>query len=240
MHGHPITSRARVTAALARQYGSGSGREHISVSMLFVASSAALPQPLGPGGGPRSPLLPQLPNGLPVRAQTLPEITPQMMNINLETSLLGSSSSYSRPSGFESNMTLDILIPSLGTGDAKVTGAEYDDFLYSSSPMAEYAKDNLTMASYESQWANGSFGNSSSGGFGAVHPVWSMLLVFPVLTVFGNVLVILAVYKERSLRSATNYFIVNLAIADLLVAAFVMPLAMVSTCCMDARHRENT
>ncbi|OQR76146.1 dopamine D2 receptor-like, partial [Tropilaelaps mercedesae] len=46
------------------------------------------------------------------------------------------------------------------------------------------------------------------------------------LAVFGNILIILSVYKEKSLKSATNYFIVSLAFADLLVAAVVMPFAV--------------
>lgn len=53
-----------------------------------------------------------------------------------------------------------------------------------------------------------------------------ILVVFPFLTLFGNVLVILSVYRERSLQSATNYFIVSLALADLLVAVLVMPFAV--------------
>lgn len=56
---------------------------------------------------------------------------------------------------------------------------------------------------------------------------WALVLVlFPLLTVFGNVLVILSVTKERSLQSVTNYFIVSLAVADLLVAVLVMPFAV--------------
>lgn len=56
---------------------------------------------------------------------------------------------------------------------------------------------------------------------------WALVLVvFPFLTVFGNVLVILSVYRERSLQTATNYFIVSLALADLLVAVLVMPFAV--------------
>lgn len=50
--------------------------------------------------------------------------------------------------------------------------------------------------------------------------------MFPLLTVFGNVLVCLSVYRERSLQTATNYFIVSLAIADIMVAVLVMPLAV--------------
>ncbi|KAJ8667038.1 hypothetical protein QAD02_008700 [Eretmocerus hayati] len=56
---------------------------------------------------------------------------------------------------------------------------------------------------------------------------WALILVIvPCLTVFGNVLVILAVKRERTLKSITNYFIVSLAVADLLVAMVVMPFAV--------------
>ncbi|TGZ74691.1 hypothetical protein CRM22_000799 [Opisthorchis felineus] len=51
------------------------------------------------------------------------------------------------------------------------------------------------------------------------------LLLFPVLTLFGNSLVVLSVVRERSLRNATNWFIVSLATADIILAVLVMPLA---------------
>lgn len=56
---------------------------------------------------------------------------------------------------------------------------------------------------------------------------WTLLLlVFPFFTAFGNILVCLSVYKEKSLQSVTNYFIVSLAVADIMVALLVMPLAV--------------
>jgi dopamine receptor D2 len=52
------------------------------------------------------------------------------------------------------------------------------------------------------------------------------MLIFPLLTCWGNVLVVMAVYRERALRTATNYFIVSLAVADIMVGILVMPGAV--------------
>jgi len=57
--------------------------------------------------------------------------------------------------------------------------------------------------------------------------LWSLLLLlFPVATAFGNALVCVSVRTERNLQTVTNYFIVSLAVADLMVALLVMPLAV--------------
>ncbi|XP_055380597.1 probable serine/threonine-protein kinase clkA [Condylostylus longicornis] len=61
----------------------------------------------------------------------------------------------------------------------------------------------------------------------AQYNYWALILIlFPILTLFGNILVILSVLRERSLQTVTNYFIVSLALADLLVAVFVMPFGV--------------
>ena len=49
-----------------------------------------------------------------------------------------------------------------------------------------------------------------------------------LISVSGNLLVCLAVWRDKKLQSMTNYFLFSLAIADLGVAAFVMPLALVN------------
>ncbi|XP_055695904.1 neuropeptide SIFamide receptor-like isoform X2 [Lutzomyia longipalpis] len=48
-----------------------------------------------------------------------------------------------------------------------------------------------------------------------------------VLGVVGNVAVVVVVFKSTSMRSATNQFIANLAIADLLVNFFCLPFTLV-------------
>ena len=74
---------------------------------------------------------------------------------------------------------------------------------------------------------NSTMANATSSYDVTIPAYWALLLcIFPLLTVFGNVLVVLSVYCERSLRTPTNYFIVSLAVADIMVAVLVMPLAV--------------
>lgn len=65
----------------------------------------------------------------------------------------------------------------------------------------------------------------------------ALVLGVPLILVIilGNVLVCLSVLTERSLKTATNYFIISLAVADLLLAVLVLPLYVyseVSVCVM--------
>ncbi|XP_051997655.1 5-hydroxytryptamine receptor 2A-like [Xyrauchen texanus] len=59
---------------------------------------------------------------------------------------------------------------------------------------------------------------------------WVALLISLVIiiTVMGNILVIMAVSLERKLQNATNYFLRSLAITDMLLGILVMPVAMVT------------
>lgn len=65
---------------------------------------------------------------------------------------------------------------------------------------------------------------------------YAMLYSLLILAiVFGNVLVCMAVVRERSLQTTTNYLVVSLAVADLLVASLVMPWAVY----LEVSTREN-
>lgn len=61
------------------------------------------------------------------------------------------------------------------------------------------------------------------------HYEWTYLFV--ILFIFagglGNILVCLAVALDKNLQNVTNYFLLSLAVADLLVSLFVMPLGAV-------------
>ncbi|KAJ8733773.1 hypothetical protein PYW07_014324 [Mythimna separata] len=58
---------------------------------------------------------------------------------------------------------------------------------------------------------------------------WSFLfvIVFIIAGGVGNILVCLAVCLDKRLQNVTNYFLLSLAIADLLVSLFVMPMGAI-------------
>ncbi|XP_056243558.1 dopamine receptor D4a isoform X2 [Seriola aureovittata] len=56
--------------------------------------------------------------------------------------------------------------------------------------------------------------------------VFGVLLI--VVIICGNLLVCLSVFTEKALKTTTNYFIVSLAVADLMLAVLVLPLFVFS------------
>ena len=54
------------------------------------------------------------------------------------------------------------------------------------------------------------------------------LMIINILVIGGNILVILSVFGTHKLRTTTNFFVVNLAVADLLVGLAVIPFALSS------------
>ncbi len=63
---------------------------------------------------------------------------------------------------------------------------------------------------------------------GPLVPNWALtsLVVIPICCVFGNCLVVGAVGRTRALQTPTNYLLVSLAAADLLVGTLVMPFGI--------------
>lgn len=57
-------------------------------------------------------------------------------------------------------------------------------------------------------------------------PLTVLVGIMILLTVFGNVLVVIAVFTSRGLRAPQNLFLVSLASADILVATLVMPFSL--------------
>ncbi|ELU01723.1 hypothetical protein CAPTEDRAFT_43688, partial [Capitella teleta] len=64
---------------------------------------------------------------------------------------------------------------------------------------------------------------------------WAVLFLFLIVVaaIGGNILVCLAVRQERKLQSMFNFFLVSLALSDMLSATLVMPLSIVKSLIAD-------
>ena len=117
------------------------------------------------------------------------------------------------------------------SGILNVTAAQNEAFMHGLNltvePKYSYYYDNFTICEWNDSWCGDGI-NTTGGPDAEIHyKYWALILsLFPMLTVFGNVLVVLSVWRERNLQTVTNYFLVSLAIADIMVAALVMPLAV--------------
>ncbi|KAA8590390.1 hypothetical protein FQN60_014324, partial [Etheostoma spectabile] len=63
---------------------------------------------------------------------------------------------------------------------------------------------------------------AAAGGHNLPALLFGVLLI--VVIICGNLLVCLSVFTEKALKTTTNYFIVSLAVADLMLAVLVLPL----------------
>ncbi|KAL8591631.1 hypothetical protein ACOMHN_030517 [Nucella lapillus] len=94
------------------------------------------------------------------------------------------------------------------------------------SNASERFRDVVYMENVTSALSNVS-GNVTEVTYELQHPaIGVMLALFSLVVIVGNLMVIVAVFKELYLRSVTNYFIVSLAIADVMVGGVVMPFAI--------------
>ncbi|CAG9782737.1 unnamed protein product [Diatraea saccharalis] len=83
-----------------------------------------------------------------------------------------------------------------------------------------------SIEAYQCSW---NFRNNTGDVIGPKNYDWSFLFVilFIVAGGVGNILVCLAVCLDKRLQNVTNYFLLSLAIADLLVSLFVMPMGAI-------------
>ncbi len=60
-------------------------------------------------------------------------------------------------------------------------------------------------------------------------PAFIVLCIVSAFGVLGNIFIIGAVYTQKKLRMRSNAFIVNLAVADLIITTYVMPAGLVTS-----------
>uniref|UniRef100_A0A8B9HJ14 5-hydroxytryptamine receptor 2A n=1 Tax=Astyanax mexicanus TaxID=7994 RepID=A0A8B9HJ14_ASTMX len=125
-----------------------------------------------------------------------------------------------------SELVLETLSSSASLGNVERNGSQSCNQTGISSEPPPFA--NQSAGRGGTGGAGGRCSGQSGQEFGQKN--WGALLILAVvvLTVTGNILVILAVSLERKLQNATNYFLMSLAVADLLLGLLVMPVSMVT------------
>ncbi|KAL5274751.1 hypothetical protein ACFFRR_001053 [Megaselia abdita] len=116
------------------------------------------------------------------------------------------------------------------------SGTMYEMFEYSLQ-VADVVNISITTTSYDYIDGNGSSTSSYVVNETNVATTtviqednyWALLaIILVVVTAGGNILVCLAIAWERRLQNVTNYFLMSLAITDLMVAVLVMPFAILT------------
>lgn len=107
----------------------------------------------------------------------------------------------------------------------RAAGAAYEDNMYQWSSN----NDNATVEDYEF------LGNGTNNtvvihalGYSTLHIVISSIVLtfMMIVVVIGNMLVIIAIATEKSLKNLQNWFIASLAVADFFVGLLIMPFSL--------------
>lgn len=72
--------------------------------------------------------------------------------------------------------------------------------------------------------------HSGTKGYNELNvPYTALEILVAIFAIIGNSMVIIVFYRERRLRRRTNYYIVSLALADLLVGLLGIPFAIMAS-----------
>ena len=119
-----------------------------------------------------------------------------------------------------------------------MTSSEYTPILSKMDNTDKYYSENASNYSYGDLYENYDYYYSQNMSYMEVplirQPV-HMIIIFSIayglvfiFAVVGNFLVIAVIFKTPAMRNVTNYFILNLALADILVAVFVLPITLLA------------
>lgn len=132
---------------------------------------------------------------------------------------------------FGNNQTFDTIADNLFITD-NATDDVLQCVLNFNLSALETGSNSLTQFDFNALLLNYTLNSSDNGLLqGDDRPPYEWTYLFVILFIFagglGNILVCLAVALDKKLQNVTNYFLLSLAVADLLVSLFVMPLGAV-------------
>ncbi|KAI4486491.1 hypothetical protein M0804_005861 [Polistes exclamans] len=96
--------------------------------------------------------------------------------------------------------------------------------------MEEFPSNVTELSDNYNYIVNNTFNTSSNTNYNQLNLPYTVCeILVAICAVFGNGLVIIVFGKEKKLRRRTNYYIISLATADLLVGLFAIPFAILAS-----------
>lgn len=144
----------------------------------------------------------------------------------LDTSLTGFGSTLQSPyEGTDINDTLFLLSSNI-LNATTINGATSTINLTSSSAYDNY--NNQTIANLTSNITEVRWDGRYPSGYTLTHIVIASIIVtiLMIIIIVGNMLVIIAIATEKSLKNIQNWFIASLAVADFFLGLIIMPFSL--------------
>ena len=157
----------------------------------------------------------------------------------------GGVDSFYSTSDVDPSAVWEYAIPPYARGNQTVLTVDVDNADQAAGLFFDFAFDNQTSTTGSDVGGGGS--DNTSLGTSSSTDVWKstislnytlstmvlvalLLFVVIVATAFGNLLVVVALFRYKYLRTVSNYLIGNLALSDFLLATTILPLSTVNEC----------
>lgn len=87
---------------------------------------------------------------------------------------------------------------------------------------------NLTGSNYSNTTISSGSERVLPPGYSTVHLILTVTIVTIIILIIvgGNLLVVVAIYTDKNLKSKQNWFIASLAVADCLLGLIIMPFSL--------------
>lgn len=130
---------------------------------------------------------------------------------------------------FGNNQTLEVNGDLLSAGDIYADDPVQCLLNFNSTPFEITSVDHFDLSTLVQNYSINSsiYANQQDEHRAQYEWTYLFVILFILAGGLGNILVCLAVALDKKLQNVTNYFLLSLAVADLLVSLFVMPLGAV-------------
>ncbi|CAO1420678.1 unnamed protein product [Diamesa serratosioi] len=128
---------------------------------------------------------------------------------------------YSTPSSYDDGGSVVMVMSDINNSIRNFSSVTINDDIVYFLTSGNFSYDNLSSILNNSEHSNSNTG--SRDPLSVILPISLCYFVIFVAGILGNVITCLVIAKNKTMHTATNYYLFNLAVSDLLVLMFGMP-----------------